>query len=345
MSKNLYTVILAGGIGTRFWPLSRKARPKQFLNITGEGTLLQQTLARSKRLVSSQNTFIVTGRIYDQEVKKQIKAFKIPWRNVLLEPSGKNTAPSIFWAAKTIHELNPKATMLVLPADHHIANSKEFYQVLKKAFSLAQSDALVTLGITPDRPETGYGYLKTKRNGKFVVVEKFTEKPSLNRARQFLKAKTYLWNSGMFIWRTEVILSAFQKYLPGLNRLLKGQFSQQKMLSVWSKLPSLSIDYGILEKANNVVTVPAKNLGWSDLGSWQSLMDLWPKDKNGNILKGRIKSQKCSNNLIFSQKRLLMTIGLQDLIIVDTDDALLICHKDNSQNIKEMVSILPKSIN
>ncbi|MCK5642827.1 MAG: mannose-1-phosphate guanylyltransferase, partial [Gammaproteobacteria bacterium] len=200
-SSNLYAVILAGGSGTRFWPVSRKAKPKQFLNITGNGTLLQETLERIKPEIPGAHIFIITNAAYRSTVGRQTASFKIPKANILLEPEGKNTAPAICWAAAKIQEINPDAVMVVLPSDHLILKQKKFLKVVREAVRLAQKNYLVTLGITPTRPDTGYGYLKTEKkkiNGKQIVkVEKFTEKPSLSKAKQFLKTKKYFWNSGM----------------------------------------------------------------------------------------------------------------------------------------------------
>jgi len=210
---NVYAVILAGGMGTRFWPVSRKSNPKQFLNITGKGSLLQDTLARIKPMVSGSRIFIVTNASYRKAIERQVARFRIPKENILLEPSGKNTAPAICWAAAKIHKIDPDAIITVLPADHLIANRRKFTKVLREAISLAQDEYLVTLGIVPTRPETGYGYLQTEKrkvNGRSLVkVKQFKEKPSLAKAKQFIKRKNYFWNSGMFVWKSSVILKEF----------------------------------------------------------------------------------------------------------------------------------------
>ena len=225
MKKNLYVVLLAGGAGTRFWPLSRHEEPKQFLRIIGERSLLQETLERVKSLVLSENIFVVTNRLYQRKVKEQLSAYGIFPKNILLEPEGKNTAPAIAWAAAKIHRLNPEAVMVILPSDHVIAQRDTFLKNLKEAILLAQKEYLVTLGIVPTRPETGYGYLKTKEirvdNHKIFKVEKFIEKPPLATARKFLKEKRYLWNSGMFIWKASVILENFARFLPEVSQGLK----------------------------------------------------------------------------------------------------------------------------
>jgi mannose-1-phosphate guanylyltransferase len=343
-SSHLYAVILAGGSGTRFWPASRRAYPKQFLNITGEKTLFQQALMRIKPQIGGSHIFIVTHAAYRKTVERQISAFRIPKANILLEREAKNTAPSIAWAAAKIRKKDPDAVIAVLPSDHLIRKQKNFLKVLHKAVCLAQRDYLVTLGIVPTRPETGYGYLRTAKikiaGEQILKVQKFTEKPSLSKAKQFIKKKNYFWNSGMFVFKTSVILSEFKKYLPGIYRLVSGRTCSAHMGSVWSRMPRISIDYGILEKARNVAAVPAQDIGWSDLGSWGSLMEISPKDKNGNILKGNIVAVNCKDTLVWGQKKVIAPIGLEQMIIIDTPDALLVCARKNSQDVKDIVNKL-----
>lgn len=344
--KDMYAVVLAGGSGTRFWPASRKARPKQFLSIQSDKTLLQQTIERVSPMIEGQNTYIVTGAAYKKEVINQLKAFKIPSSNILLEPSGKNTAPAIAWAASIIHQNNPNAVMAILPSDHLISKGRKFLNILSRAIKLARKDYLVTFGIVPTRPETGYGYLKIKKEknkkGAVIIVEQFTEKPNMKRAKEFIRKKKYLWNSGMFVWKTAVILDEFEKYLPSVACVFKNNSSQRFVLSNWGKLPSISIDYGILEKSRKVAAVEAKDIGWSDLGSWESLKELMAKDKRGNSFKGHVMASDCQNTLIQGENRLIAAIGLENLIIVDTPDALLICHAQQSQKVKEIVDLLKK---
>jgi len=347
INKNLYAVILAGGSGTRFWPKSRQARPKQFLDIMGKGSLLQETIRRLKPKVASANIFIVTNKAYQKVVKEQGGIFKIPSANILLEPEGKNTAPAIAWAAALIHQRNPNAVMGIFPSDHLILNQKKFLSILDEAVVLANADNLVTFGIVPNRPETGYGYLKTaKKKVKGTTVNKvvkFTEKPSVAKAKEFVK-KGYFWNSGMFVWRSEIILQAFETHLPKIHNIFVGAGFKPAHLKdinkIWPKLPSISIDYGILEKADNVVAVPAKGIDWSDLGSWESLAEVLMKDKNGNILKGNIIAHETRDSLVWGEKRLIATVGLEDVVIIDTPDALLVCRKDLSQDVKAVVDIL-----
>lgn len=351
-NKNLYAVILAGGAGTRFWPVSRKSKPKQFLNITGKGTLFQETIRRISQRIVNENIFVVTNENYRREVARQVAGINIPKSNILLEPEGRNTAPAICWAAARINKINKEAVMMVLPSDHLILNQNRFLKVLDGAVRLALDQYLVTLGIVPTRPDTGYGYLKTVKsrvnNKNIVKVEKFTEKPSAGRARQFLKKKNYLWNSGMFIWKSSVILQEFRRYLPDIYNLLVGAgikpvvTNQGYVKKIWALMPNISIDYGILEKAANVATIPARDIGWSDLGSWESLMDVLPKDKNGNITKGDVVQMYCKDTLIWGGKKLIASIGVNNLVIIDTPDALLICRKDMSQQVKEITTWLGK---
>ncbi|MBN1870605.1 MAG: mannose-1-phosphate guanylyltransferase [Candidatus Omnitrophica bacterium] len=345
-NTNLFAVILAGGSGTRFWPVSRKSRPKQFLNIVGKRTLLQETLARIQPAISAARIFIITDVTYGNIVKQQTARFKIPKDNVLLEPEGKNTAPAVCWAAAIIQHIDPGAVLAVLPSDHLIFGRKRFLKVLREAVGLAQRNYLVTLGIHPTRPETGYGYLKTaKKNigGKqIMMVERFTEKPSLLKAKQFLRTKKYFWNSGMFVFRSSVILKEFQKYLPGVYRAVGRKAGMAHIRRVWKRLPKISVDYGILEKSKNVAAVPARGIGWSDLGSWESLTEILPKDQRGNILKGDIIAVDCRDTLVWTGRKLIAAVGLEGMAVIDTPDALLVCPKERSQDVREVVNVLTK---
>ncbi|MBF0522059.1 MAG: mannose-1-phosphate guanylyltransferase [Candidatus Omnitrophica bacterium] len=334
MKKHLFAIILAGGTGTRFWPQSRKHKPKQFLNILGPESLYQQTLKRVQSRISGDHIFVVTNKIYKAEIFRQSEAFKILKQNVLLEPSSKNTAPAIYWAASLILNRDPDAVIVVLPSDHFIAQPKEFLKVLDAAASQAALGYLVTLGIIPTRPETGYGYIKGARGkGKGARrVERFIEKPDAAKAKQYVQDGNYYWNAGIFIFKAEAILAAFKKYLPRIKNVEDD----------WEKLPSISIDYGILEKADNVVIIPAENIGWSDVGSWESLMDILPKDKDGNVFKAKGVFLDCHNTFISGERKVVSAVGLKDLIVIDTHDALLICPKEQSQNVKQLVAHLSK---
>ncbi len=343
LRNNLYAVILAGGSGTRFWPLSRRHLPKQFLKIIGKRSLFQETLRRIKPIVESSRIFIVTNADYRRQIREQLRGLALPQKNILLEPEGKNTAPAIGWAASMIHRRNPQTVMVILPSDHFISHPNVFLQNLRQAIPLAEAGYLVTLGIVPTRPETGYGYLETsplKEYGKNVLkVEKFTEKPSLKLAQKFLKQKRYLWNSGMFLWKTEVILNAFAQYLPEMYRHLK-KADGRTIKRIWPLFPSISVDYGILEKSNRVVAIAASQIGWSDLGSWQALWEKLLQDRQGNIGQGDHISINCQNTMVLAKDRLVVTIGLKDLTVVETPDAVLVCRTSESQKVKEVVARL-----
>ena len=348
MLKNIphtYAVILAGGSGTRFWPMSRRNKPKQFLNVLGKRTLLGETIKRIKAMIGAKHIYIVAHAQFKRDIAKEAKAFGIPLKNILSEPQGKNTAPAIGWAASVIYRKNPQAVLAVLPSDHLILKPAKYFKVLKEACRLAQENFLVTLGIIPTRPETGYGYLKIKnvkhRGRSISLVEKFTEKPSLKTAQQFLKSRNYLWNSGMFVWKVSVILEEFRKHLPSIYQALS-KTDQRSMNRIWKKLPSISVDYGILEKSKRVAAVGAEDIGWSDLGSFESLYEALGKDKNNNILRGDVIDIASRNTLVWAHKKTIATVGLSDMIVIDTEDALLICPKQNSQNVRAVVEILKR---
>ena len=344
--QNIYAVILAGGSGTRFWPLSRKATPKQFLKIIGEHSLFENTILRIRSRVFPKNIFIVTNKLYARQAVGEIKPFGIPRANILAEPEGKNTAPAIGWVAGRIYSRDKNAVMMVLPSDHLITDSNKFLKNLDEAVVLARQNYLVTVGITPTRPETGYGYLKVakRRAGNKTVwgVAKFIEKPNLARAKKFFKNGSYLWNGGIFIWRAEAILSEFAKHLPAIYYAFEKRSDAKHAVRIWSKLPSISIDYGILEKAGRIVTVPAKGVGWSDVGSWDALSGVLKKDKNKNTFQGKTIDIESKNICVIGGKRLIVTVGLNGLTVVDTPDALLLCRRDLSQKIRDVVSLLKK---
>ena len=339
IKNNLYAVILAGGSGTRFWPLSRSAMPKQFLPLMGGHSLFEKTLERIKSEVKPDHIYIVGNLNLREPIARQTARFHIPKANVLLEPSGKNTAPAIAWASFLIGQRNPDAVMAVLPSDHLIEHSQAFLKILHQAFHLAVQNYLVTLGIAPTRPETGFGYLKTKRVGQVFCVEQFVEKPDRKRAQKYLKAKNFYWNSGMFVWKARVILEELEQHLPAVYHAF---YVPSAVSKVWEKLPSISIDYGVMEKSKRVVCVPARNIGWSDLGSWESLYESSPKNTDGNVFCGNVVALDSKNIFAWGKKRVIAAIGLENLVIVDTDDALLICRKDQSQKVKNIVDILKK---
>lgn len=343
MKKNTYAVILAGGSGTRFWPASRKDMPKQFLSLVGQRTFLQETVHRVKSKVPAENVFVVTNENYRSIVNKQLKEYGVPFKNVLCEPSGKNTAPAICWVASLIHRQNPDAVMAIFPSDHLIRKQKNFLACLTKAVDLAKKEMLVTFGIVPTRPETGYGYLKTKKVKQLTVVDQFVEKPNEVKAKQYMKAGNYLWNSGMFVWTTQAILEEFECYQPKMFK----QFDQAKtntaVKKMWPKLESISIDYAIMERSQRVVAVSAKDIGWTDLGSWLALSEIADKDKQGNMIQADALAVGCRNVLIKGNKKFIAAVGLENITIVETDDAILVCQTEQSQDVREVVDYLKKT--
>ncbi|OGP10840.1 MAG: mannose-1-phosphate guanylyltransferase/mannose-6-phosphate isomerase [Deltaproteobacteria bacterium RIFCSPLOWO2_12_FULL_43_16] len=353
LNKNIHAVILAGGTGTRFWPLSRERSPKQMLKIFGEDTMIRQTIKRICGLVSEQNISIVTNErlafdlnLHLEGIKRRKDDFKI-----IAESIGRNTAPAIGLAAVYLKKNNPDSIMVVLSSDHSIGNEKAFIDVLKKAIKSAEKGNLVTLGVKPVRPETGYGYIKAGvRNQKSGIrkVEKFTEKPDIKTAQRYLESGNYFWNSGIFVWKVSAILGEIKKYMPllysGLLKIEKALATknERKIIEeVYSELESQSIDYGVLEKSNKVMVAPA-DIGWCDVGSWTALDDVLPHDDNGNIIKGNVVDIASKDSIIFSSDRLVATIGLKNMVIVDTPDATLVCEKHRAQDVKKIVDELKR---
>ena len=352
MNKDRYCVIMAGGVGSRFWPMSKKAQPKQFLDILGTGeTLLQQTFNRFKRICPEENIYIVTNEIYRDIVKNQLPGINND--QVLGEPALRNTAPCIAYANYKILDKNPNAKIVVAPSDHIILKEDIFVEVINSALAaVTENDWLLTLGITPSRPDTGYGYIQfnealTYKNDKRIrKVKTFTEKPNLEIAKSFLESGDFLWNSGIFIWSLKSILSAFDKYLPEVNDIFKEGISKYNTSNeipfiekAYSVCKNISIDYGIMEKADNV-QVLASAFGWSDLGTWGSLYTLMNKDDNENAVIGKnVMLYNSKNNVINMPKNKLAVIqGLKDYIVVENEDILLICRKEDEQNIRQIVN-------
>jgi mannose-1-phosphate guanylyltransferase/mannose-6-phosphate isomerase len=351
---NTYAVILAGGVGSRFWPLSRELEPKQFLQFNGQKSLLQQTVARIQPLVAAERVYIISNEQYKFQIQHQLAEFGVPAANVILEPQGKNTAPAIGLAAGLIFKRDPEAAMIVLPADHHIGHPEKLLAALKAAVAAAEENKLVTIGIVPSSPHTGYGYIKRKsqeprakshvkgshgaRPKGVFPVDRFVEKPDLKRAQQYFKDKKFLWNSGMFVWKAGVILEEMKAHLPELYRTL-ALLSQSRDIDprVWQKIEPISIDYGILEKSRRVLVIPAGDLGWSDLGSWKAFSAICGKDKNGNVLQSDCVDFDSKDIAVFGKGRLVATLGLKDVVIVDTDDALLVCDKSRTEDVKKVV--------
>ncbi|MEI8201977.1 MAG: mannose-1-phosphate guanylyltransferase [Bacteroidota bacterium] len=350
MNKNNYCIIMAGGVGTRFWPMSRSAHPKQFIDILGTGeSLLQQTVNRFHNICPPENIFIVTNEIYYSLVKEQIKG--INDNQILLEPARRNTAPCIAYAAYKIHDINPDANIVVAPSDHIILKEDNFTEVILSCLEATKKHKwLLTLGITPSRPDTGYGYIQfddsdTSEQG-INKVKTFTEKPVLEMAQQFLQSGDFLWNAGIFIWSLSSILEALEKQLPEISSLFKegaGKYNTKSesdfIRETYAVCKSISIDYGVMEKAENVY-VKAADFGWSDLGTWRSLYEIREKNIDGNALVGRnIMLYNTKNCIINMPKEKLVVIeGLEDYIVVENDNILLICKKTDEQLIRQFVN-------
>jgi mannose-1-phosphate guanylyltransferase len=351
MIEQYYAVIMAGGGGTRLWPLSRRARPKQMLQLFGDRTLFQIAVDRLEGLFPPERILVVT--VEEQSEGLQSQCPDIPVENFLLEPMPRGTASVVGLAAVVLSARDPKATMAILTADHFIRDEALFRRLLRSAMEASLDDYLVTLGITPTYPATGYGYINMGERlgnyGEMVVfeVKRFVEKPDLDRAEEMVKADDHAWNSGMFVWRCERILDEFERQMPELSRGLK-QISRSigtpeeegQIQEVWRNLESQTIDYGIMEGAKKVAVIPAEGLGWSDVGSWDSLYDLLPTNEDGNIvMKGDHLNIQSHENLIYVERedRLVVTIGVQDLVVVDTGDVLLICDKIQAQKVRNAV--------
>ena len=347
---------MAGGVGTRFWPRSREKSPKQFLEIIGRGTLIQSTVARLQGLIDVRDTFVITNRLQKSLAARQLP--QLPEENVIVEPVGRNTAPCIGLAALHIRAIDPAAVMVVLTSDHLVEDTVEFQRILALAIETArESGSLLTIGITPTHPETGYGYIQIfnedgTHNPYFskgvLKVKTFAEKPTLEAAERFLASGDFLWNSGMFVWRADVILERIRQCLPDLHaELLKidraiGTPQYQSVLdTVYGMIRGVSIDYGVMEKSDDVFVIPA-TFGWNDVGSWGEVYRISGKDDSGNSITGKVIPKDTSNSYIYSPNKLVATIGIHDLIIINTDDALLICRGDRSQDVKEVCDHLKR---
>ncbi|MBL4655647.1 MAG: mannose-1-phosphate guanylyltransferase [Bacteroidia bacterium] len=348
MRKNTYAVIMAGGIGSRFWPISRTANPKQFLDIINTGsTLIQATYDRYLKLCPRKHIYIVTNNAYKGLVKEQLKGIKD--EQILCEPTRRNTAPCIAYACFKIYNINPNANIVVAPSDHIILKENDYLKIIKSALQEAASNEfLITLGIKPSRPDTGYGYIQYVSDGNkkmLFKVKTFTEKPDLELAKSFVKSGDFLWNSGIFVWNVKTILNAFQDHLPEVHDLFNEQkfYNNKKEVAyikkAYSHCTNISIDYGIMEKSNNVYVVPAE-FGWSDVGTWGAVYELQEKDYLENAVSGKnVMIYDTSKCVVKTPKdKLVILQGLEDYIVVESDDILLICKKDFEQQIKQVTA-------
>ena len=354
--NHTYAVIMAGGGGTRLWPISRKKHPKHVLPLLGERTLFQSTLDRLEGFVSPARTLVVTAADQADELRKQ--APQLPRDNFLIEPLPRGTASVVGLAATILARRDPEAVMLVLPSDHYIRNRDLFRLVMRVAAQVAEKDYLVTLGITPTFPATGYGYIQRdealpeKFDYPVYCVRHFTEKPDEVKARAMLAAGDHSWNSGMFVWRVDRILAEFARQMPELKSALErieaawGTPREATTLAAeWPQLKSETIDYGIMENAINVAVLPAGGLEWSDVGSWDSLFDVLLPDEGGNVVvNSEHMALETHDTLVYStDKKLVVTIGVDDLIVIDSGDALLVCRRDQAQMVRQVIANLKKN--
>ena len=350
-----YAVIMAGGIGSRFWPESRQERPKQFLNVFGDATLIQNTVARLNGIIPPERCLIVTHERYVEQVKEQLPA--VPVENILAEPVSRNTAPCIAYAAHKIKADDPEATMVVLPADHIIRDVRGFHTVLETAIEAAETPGtLVTIGIQPTHPETGYGYIQydgptdlppvsADNPPDAYPVRTFAEKPDVATAERFLDSGDFLWNSGMFIWRADTILDEIAAHLPDLDEAFEpvatalANDDAEPLEEAFQSSPSVSIDYGVMEHADTVKVVPG-SFGWSDVGDWRAVYELSDKDEHGNAIQGEVIMHDSSRCYVQTDDRLIVLVGIHDAVVVDSGDAVLVSNRESTQQVKNVVQYL-----
>jgi mannose-1-phosphate guanylyltransferase / mannose-6-phosphate isomerase len=356
----MYGVILAGGSGTRFWPRSREQSPKQLQKIVGPGTMIQNTIQRLLPLIPIEKIYLATNHQQAIETFRQLNASSFIPEHLIAEPCNRNTALAIGLMAKVMMEIDPESILGIFPADHVVTNSENFIKTLQKAEALAQQDYLVTLGVPPYKPETGFGYLKKgseiEGSTGAYKVEQFVEKPDLATALQYLEQGDYFWNCGIFVWKASRILEELRQHAGNIHSQLDSIASclqktkgkpgylelDEKGRGLFSSLPSLSIDYAVMEHSSRVVLIPA-DIGWNDVGSWNALDDVSEKDSHGNIISGNVLAQDCTNSIIQGQNRLIGVLGLKDTIVVDSPDALLVCAKERAQDVKKLVESLNKN--
>lgn len=336
MNNKFCVLIMAGGKGTRFWPKSTEEKPKQFISLIEERTMIQLTVDRVRNILPIENIFVATGEKYVSLVKEQIP--DLPDRNIIVEPIGRNTAPCILLASLYIKQIYNNCNIAVLPSDHLIKNEKAFLDILQTAneFVKGNKESIVTIGITPDRPETGYGYIKYNKteNNTVVKVEKFVEKPNLERAREYLETKEYLWNAGMFIFNVDYMLKELENNYNETYNLLQQlpSISDEKYSEILNEIypncESISIDYAVMEKSDNIYVIPS-NFGWDDIGTWKSLERYLKEDENKNFIKGQASTYDSLNNILYAENKKIIVIGLDDIYCIETEDKIVIGKRDS----------------
>jgi mannose-1-phosphate guanylyltransferase len=349
---HFHALILAGGRGTRFWPRSRTKRAKQVLGFLGEDTLIQKTVERLEKLIPRERIWVLTNEHLREEIARQLPG--VPKRQILAEPAQRNTAPPIGLAAKILHDEDPDAVMGVFPADHHIGKPAAFLKIVRAAYRAAAAGRMALIGIQPRWAETGYGYVEFPQGrmvpGSLVPVEivRFREKPNPETAREFVAAGHFGWNAGMFFWRADVFLEELRQHLPETAALIESlpKFGAKpfaaKLAEVFPRCENISVDYAILERAHDVVGFAAGDIGWNDVGSWNAVHDLLPKDPDGNAAQTEALFVSASGNLVHAPGKLVALLGVDDLIVVETPDALLIARKDQAQRVGDVVKLLEK---
>ena len=356
--NHYYALIAAGGHGTRLWPMSRAKTPKQMLPLINQDSMFRTSVERIQAIFPPEDIFVVTSRELVDDLLAEVP--QLPRENFIVEPYAKNTGPALALALATIQKRDPEATVAILTADHHIAQQPKFCRVLESAWKVAQDGYIVTLGIAPSYPATGYGYIEQGAPlgdyNDFAVYrsKRFTEKPDIVRATQFLASGLYSWNSGMFIWRVDRAMKDLERFQPAIYAMCSYLQTavgtpdyEEKLNDIWETMPNLSIDFAVMEKTDNIAVIPT-DIGWSDVGSWASLYDILPQDNFGNCVKGASSDIRVildtRDTLVFSD-RLTVAIGVEDIVVVDTDDVLLICHKDRTQDVKQVVTYLRENGN
>lgn len=347
LQQHNYALILAGGRGTRFWPVSRRRRAKQVLDFLGGGSLIQQTVARLAPVVPPERVWVLTNAFLRDEIVRQLPG--VPPRQILAEPAARNTAPAIGLAARILQEADPKAVMGVFPADQHVARPKPFLSIIRAAYRAAGQGKMALIGIQPRWPETGYGYVEFPRGGlkpgslEPVPIRRFREKPQLPQAQRFVRSGHFAWNAGIFFWRAQVFQEALRTQLPATAALLDSlpPFTSSRFRSmlqrVFPQCENISVDYAILERARGVLGFAAGDVGWSDLGSWNAVYELLPHDAQGNSIRGDVVLEDSAGNLIDVPGKLVALAGVRNLVVVETPDALLICHRDQAQLVSQLV--------